>query len=94
VKAEFTGRYLTKPTWIRIVTIFLKVPKEILRKRLEAREDNPDEKEIKLRLNRFDYEESKICNYDYVIKNNNLEKTLKIMEIIIRNETHPEENEF
>ena len=39
-------------------------------------------------------EESKICNYDYVIKNNNLEKTLKIMEIIIRNETHPEENEF
>lgn len=79
---------------LKIVTIFLKVPKEILRKRLEAREDNPDEKEIKLRLNRFDYEESKICNYDYVIKNNNLEKTLKIMEIIIRNETHPEENEF
>ena len=79
---------------LKIVTIFLKVPKEILRKRLEAREDNPDEKEIKLRLNRFDYEESKICNYDYVIKNNNLEKTLKIIEIIIRNETHPEENEF
>ena len=47
---------------IKIITIFLKVPKEVLRHRLENREDKPDPKEIKLRLNRFDYEQSKIHN--------------------------------
>ena len=53
---------------IKVVTIFLKVPKEILKTRLENREDKSDIKEIQLRLNRFDYEESKMNNYDYVIK--------------------------
>ncbi|MBQ9298364.1 MAG: AAA family ATPase [Clostridia bacterium] len=79
---------------LKIITIFLKVPKTVLKKRLEAREDNPDPKEIKLRLNRFDYEESKIGNYDYVIKNNNLEKTLQIIETIIRTEVESKNNEF
>ena len=71
---------------IKVVTIFLKVPKHILKKRLEEREENPDLKEIKIRLNRFDYEESKICNYDYVLKNNDLEKTVQIIMTIIKNE--------
>lgn len=79
---------------IKVVTIFLKVPKDILKQRLEAREDKPDPKEIKLRLNRFDYEQSKIGNYDYVIKNNNLEKTLQIIMSIIKNEKESQIDEF
>ncbi len=79
---------------IKVVTIFLKVPKEVLRHRLENREDKPDPKEIKLRLNRFDYEQSKIHNYDYVIKNNNLEKTVQIIMSILENERNCQFDEF
>lgn len=79
---------------IKVVTIFLKVPKEVLKHRLENREDKPDPKEIKLRLNRFDYEQSKIGNYDYVIKNNNLEKTLKIIMSILESEKECQFDEF
>ena len=79
---------------IKVVTIFLKVPKEVLKDRLEEREDKPDAKEVKLRLNRFDYEESKIGNYDYVIKNNNLEKTVQIIMAIIENEKNCSFDEF
>ena len=71
---------------MKVVTIFLRVPKEELKKRLENREDKPSKKEIQLRLNRFDYEESKISMYDYVLKNNNLEKTVQIIMSIIDNE--------
>ena len=71
---------------IRIVTIFLRVPKEELRNRLENRIDKPSLKEIELRLNRFDYEESKINIYDYVLKNDNLDKTVSIIEEIIKKE--------
>lgn len=68
---------------MKVVTIFLRVPKEELRRRLEERVDKPDEKEIELRLGRFDFEESKIDNYDYVIDNVDQEETIqKIMEII------------
>lgn len=74
----------------KIVTIFLRVPKEELKKRLQNREDRPSEKEIELRLNRFDYEESKISLYDYIIKNEELEKTIKIVLEIIRNESEEE----
>jgi len=70
----------------KVITIFLRVPKEILMKRLENRIDKPKLKEIRLRLNRFDYEESRIDMYDYVIKNNNLEKSVQIIETIIKNE--------
>jgi len=72
---------------IKIVTIFLRVPKDELRKRLENRIDKPSEGEIILRLNRFDYEESKIGLYDYVLKNDNLEKSVNIIEEIIRQES-------
>lgn len=71
---------------MKVVTIFLRVPKEELERRLKNRIDKPSLKEIKLRLNRFDYEESRINLYDYVIKNDNLEKTVQIISTIIKNE--------
>ena len=78
----------------KVITIFLRVPKEILIKRLENRIDKPSLKEITLRLNRFDYEESRIDMYDYVIKNNNLEKSVQIIQTIIENEYKLKETEF
>ena len=78
----------------KVVTIFLRVPKEILMKRLQNRVDKPSKKEITLRLNRFDYEESRIGMYDYVIKNNNLEKSVQIIQTIIENERKLNETEF
>ena len=71
---------------IKVVTIFLRVPKEELERRLKARIDRPSKEEIALRLSRFDYEESKIANYDYVIHNDDLEKTIAIVQAIIENE--------
>ena len=78
----------------KIVTIFLRVPKEELERRLEARDEKPSPQEVILRLNRFDYEESRISFYDYVIKNNNLEKTVQIIMSIIKNEENVENEEF
>lgn len=75
----------------KVVTIFLRVPKDELRKRLEHRPDKPSIKDIELRLNRFDYEESKIGMYDYVLKNNDLEKSVQIIMTIIENEKKLEE---
>ena len=68
----------------KVVTIFLRVPKDELERRLKGRTDSPAE--IRLRLSRLEYEESKINLYDYVIKNDNLEKTVKIVMTIIENE--------
>ena len=79
---------------VKIVTIFLRVPKEILREKLQKRIDKLSIKDIQLRLNRFDYEESKIGMYDYIIKNNNLEKTVQIIMTIIKNEYNLTEAEF
>ena len=70
----------------RIITIFLRVPKEELKKRLEDRIDKPSPSEIILRLNRFDYEESKTNLYDYVLRNDDLEKTVQIIRTIIERE--------
>ena len=61
-----------------------------MKKRLEARIDQPSPAEVVLRLNRFDYEESKINLYDYVLKNDELEKTVQIIETIIENEQRME----
>ena len=77
---------------IDIVTIFLRVPKEELRRRLEHRVEKASIKEIELRLNRFDYEESKIGIYDYVLKNDDLEKTVQIIMTIIKNEHKKKKN--
>lgn len=69
-----------------LVTIFLKVEREELRRRLIARGDNLSEAELELRLGRLEYEESKIKLYDYVIKNDDFEKTVDIIQTIIENE--------
>ena len=79
---------------VKIVTIFLRVPKEELHRRLENRIDKPSLKEIQIRLNRFDYEESKIGMYDYIIRNNDLEKTVQIIMTIINNEYNLKNPEF
>ena len=71
---------------IKMVTIFLRVSREELRARLEDREGKDKLKEIELRLNRFDYEESKIGIYDYAIKNDDLEKTVQTIMTIMENE--------
>ncbi len=76
----------------KLVTIFLKVEKEELRRRLEQRGDNLTEEEMNLRLSRLEYEESKMKLYDYVIKNDNLEKTIQIIISIIENESRLENN--
>lgn len=78
----------------KIVTIFLRVPKDELERRLKERIEKPSPEEIKLRLNRFDYEESKIGIYDYVLKNNDLEKTVQIIMSIIENELKIKNPEF
>lgn len=71
---------------MKVITIFLRVPKEELRKRLELREDKPNKEEIELRLSRLEYEESKINQYDYVIDNIDQEETVKkIIKIIEEN---------
>lgn len=77
----------------KIVTIFLKVSRQELKNRLICRGDNLSEEEIELRLSRLDYEESRIKMYDYVIKNDNLEKSLDIIMAIIKNEERLEKTE-
>ena len=77
-------KLLSKET--KLVTIFLKVEKEELKRRLIFRGDNLSEKELELRLGRLEYEESKIKIYDYVIKNDDFEKTVNIIQTIIENE--------
>lgn len=74
----------------KLVTIFLKVDKEELKHRLINRGDDLSESEMELRLSRLQYEESKIPIYDYVIKNDDLEKTVQVITTIIENETRLE----
>lgn len=76
----------------KLVPIFLKVEREELRRRLEERGDHLTEEEMELRLGRLEYEESKIGLYDYVIKNDDLEKTVEIIRTIIENELRLEKN--
>ena len=89
IGTEHLKELLGKDT--RVVTIFLRVPKEELKRRLENRIDKPSPQEVILRLNRFDYEESRINMYDYVLQNNDLEKTVQIIMTIIENEKRLED---
>jgi guanylate kinase len=71
---------------VKLVTIFLRVPKAELKRRIKNRDSSISDEELNLRLSRFEYEESKMNIYDYVINNDNLEKTLKeIINIIEKN---------
>ena len=75
----------------KIVTIFIRVEKEELKRRLIERGDNIHD--IEIRLSRLDYEESKINLYDYVIKNDEFEKTVQIIMTIIENEKRIEDKD-
>ena len=70
------------------------MPKKELKRRLEQRGQEKTPGEIIIRLNRLDYEESKISKYDYVLKNNDLEKTLQIIMTIIKYEYDLKNPEF
>ena len=71
---------------VKVITIFLKVSKDELLRRLNNREDHLPQEEIDMRLSRLEYEESKMSLYDYVIENNDLNSTItKIEEIINKN---------
>lgn len=84
-------KQILKEMGIKVITIFLRVPKEELKRRLENRIDKLSHEEIMLRLNRFDYEESKMNIYDYVMKNDNLDKALEIIQKIIEKEYEEEQ---
>ena len=71
---------------VKIITIFLKVQKDELRRRLINRNTKIPEEEIELRLSRLEYEESKMGRYDYVIENNDLEQTISKIQNIIEQE--------
>lgn len=75
----------------KVVPIFLRVEREELKRRLITRGDSLTDEEIELRLGRLDYEESKMNLYDYVIKNDDLEKTVQIIMTIIQNEKRIED---
>lgn len=63
-----------------VLSIFLTAPKEELFKRLKARGDH----DIDLRLSRTEFELSYAKNYDVVIENLNLDKTLLEIETLIK----------
>ncbi len=63
-----------------VLSIFLTAPKDELIKRLKARGDH----DIDLRISRMEFELSYAKNYDAVIENINLEKTLKEIEKLIK----------
>ncbi|MBQ2840458.1 MAG: guanylate kinase [Oscillospiraceae bacterium] len=67
-----------------VVAIYLKPKsKEQLRERLIGR----GEKDIELRLRRYEYEEEMSKNYDYVLVNDKMEDTLRVIREILKEET-------
>ena len=64
----------------KVLSIFLTAPKEELIKRLKARGDH----DIDLRISRMEFELSYSKNYDAVIENINIDKTLKEVEKLIK----------
>lgn len=68
---------------IKIVTIYLTVDLDALQERLKGR----GEKDIELRLSRFQLEESHSKNFNYVIKNIDLETTLQKIYSIVEKES-------
>ena len=68
---------------VKMITLFLKVNSRLV---LEQRLKERGEKEIELRLKRYDMEQAYADNYDYIINNEMLDKTLGIVKTIIENE--------
>ena len=69
---------------VKIISIFLDVPKNELKKRLKIR----GEKDIDKRMERFEFESAHRPNYNLIIQNNNLEKTVQIIENIFNKNTN------
>lgn len=65
----------------KIVSIFLDVPKKELIKRLKLR----GEKDIEKRMSRFAFENSYRPNYNLIIPNDDMNKTVQIIENILKN---------
>lgn len=66
-----------------VETIYFYVDKSTLKKRLINRGDKLED--IKTRLKRFKFEKANMLKYNYVIKNYNLQNTVKIVEKICKN---------
>lgn len=75
---------------VEVLSIFLTAPKEELIKRLKARGDH----DIDLRISRMEFELSYAKNYDYVLENINLDKTLKKIESLIKKHEKIEQKKF
>lgn len=73
-----------------VLSIFLTAPKEELIARLKKRGDH----DIDLRISRMEFELSHASNYDVIIENINLEKTLKKVESLIKKHEKLEQKEF
>ena len=64
-----------------VLCVFIDAPKEVLRERLIGR----GEKEIDLRLSRYDYEHQYLDIYDYVVQNIDLETCVNEVYSLIKN---------
>ena len=73
-----------------VLSIFLTAPKEELIARLKKRGDH----DIDLRISRMEFELSHASNYDVVLENINLQKTLKKVENLIKKHEKIEEKLF
>lgn len=86
LEIDVDGGLNVKRNYPQAVLIML-VPPSVkdIEKRLKHRHTESDEK-IKLRMERMDYELSKKQFYDYVVVNDDIDKTLKEIENIINKE--------
>ncbi len=75
---------------VEVLSIFLTAPKEELIKRLKARGDH----DIDLRMSRMEFELSYAKNFDYVIENINLDKTIKKVQSLIKKHEKIEQKNF
>ena len=73
-----------------VLSIFLTAPKDELIKRLKNRGDH----DIDLRISRMEFELSYAKNYDVVIENINLDKTLKKVDSLIKKYEKIEQKQF
>ncbi|MBQ3494877.1 MAG: AAA family ATPase [Clostridia bacterium] len=73
-----------------VLSIFLTAPKDELIARLKKRGDH----DIDLRISRMEFELEHASNYDVVIENLNLEKTIKKVESLIKKHEKLEQKEF
>ncbi len=73
-----------------VLSIFLTAPKDELIRRLKERGDH----DIDLRISRMEFELSYAKNYDYVLENINLDKTLKKIESLIKKHEKIEQKKF